>query len=1542
MKMRWAGTDSELAVHVLDQTDQCLSAYRAKPNLVEQDAGIEISNVEGGYGRKQLLELVQNAADAMVGSAGRIALTLANNSLYCANEGKPLSLNGIETLMASHISRKRDDEIGRFGLGFKSVLGITDRPEIFSRSVSVRFDRATSERIARSVAPKAPRTPVLRIGIPIDPQVEADNDPVLDELMNWATTIVRLPLKEDIDWLGQQLVDFPPEFLLFSNHVHQIDLRDDKSAAQLSWTATRSGDRVVLATDKESAAWRVFRTKHEPTLEARKDAGTISGRARVDLAWAVPDKNRSRTGVLWSYFPTNSQTTLAGIVNAPFKTNEDRHDVLKGEYNRELLTDVLPALVSRSISELVDPEDPASILEVLPGRGREARSWADDVINEPIMSAVASGPCLPDMNGELRHPSKVKLQPAFLSEFNSWKPRWAAVEGRPSDWVHETVDRTAERRAKAERLLMLSRTRTRDVAEWLHDLAAAAGVVGSQEAIKLAVLINIEASDHMVEMRRSAFVLGADGKLKPPISGRIFLPESADERGVDFVDPRVCADTEVVEALKHLGIGRLDQLGRLRACVSRMGTSKVPGEMVEQMWNLTRGLPVNDAKAAIESALGVGNAHVRTLARRAERVGTVLLPGVIVPADGSRDAALTIDTSFHAQDLPLLRSLGAVSEPQLEQPSKDELWFKEWDKAARAAYSAFVLERRGRVPATKVRIISGRTFCGLDIAEKLSDEGRRALTEVVLRGSLSQWTVDATSNSAAWIMPFANPAVWWMTRHGVVDTAFGAQKVKNAYASISGVPDALLPVAKLPAEHAAALGLRDYLREPDWHRILLHPWLFLDQARLNQLYGIAAKLGAPAPVEIGVVLGAEKTLTSPELGYVTVSQADYELISEGGHPAVLATDPEQMAALVERWGMRDALSIVQRSVLAAVSGEPTPIGDKFTGLRAFINPVPDFDLVPCSDLSVEVSTEGSGGPSQTEHGVVRDGDRTVYFRDDLSDEELLRLLSDTLRLGLSASDQRKILDIGARGEVNKLRNSVRKESNQDRKLVMLAGVDALRKELPPGADKLAESRRGRKLTDEEVAAMARVSKGAGLLSRLAPAIEEKGLVLPQLSGGVQARAAIQELGLPAEFAGTRSPAPAPRFEVIGPVALPPLHQYQEKVVGHVLSVLRSGGNNRGLVALPTGSGKTRVAVEAIIRFIAESQTEPLIVWIAQSDELCEQAVETWSYTWSAIAQPGEKLTISRLWGANDATSADEGAHLVVATDAKLLSLSRKGQHEWLADADVVLVDEAHTSISKTYTELFRWLKRGARERDRVLLGLSASPYRGHNAEQTQGLVNRYDSNLLTGDAFGDDPHRELQDMGILAKVRHHELEGMTLTPGKHRVKTDSEAMHLDDYRIDLNEVAGDERRNQGILDSLESLPTDMTALVFAASVQHAEVLAAVLGHAGVPSAAIAGYTPANERRRLIERFKTGDVRVLTNYNVLSQGFDAPKVGAVYVTRPTFSPNRYQQMIGRGLRGPKNGGSEEVLIVNVKDNIDAFGTQLAFHHFDKLWTGGRDE
>ncbi len=76
--------------------------------------------------------------------------------------------------------------------------------------------------------------------------------------------------------------------------------------------------------------------------------------------------------------------------------------------------------------------------------------------------------------------------------------------------------------------------------------------------------------------------------------------------------------------------------------------------------------------------------------------------------------------------------------------------------------------------------------------------------------------------------------------------------------------------------------------------------------------------------------------------------------------------------------------------------------------------------------------------------------------------------------------------------------------------------------------------------------------------------------------------------------------------------------------------------------------------------------------------------------------------------------------------------------------------------------------------------------------------------------------------------------------------------------------------------------------------------------------------------------------MLTNYGVLTQGFDAPATRAVVVARPTYSPNIYQQMIGRGLRGPRNNGTPTCLILNVRDNITNYGEELAFDKFEYLW------
>ena len=188
---------------------------------------------------------------------------------------------------------------------------------------------------------------------------------------------------------------------------------------------------------------------------------------------------------------------------------------------------------------------------------------------------------------------------------------------------------------------------------------------------------------------------------------------------------------------------------------------------------------------------------------------------------------------------------------------------------------------------------------------------------------------------------------------------------------------------------------------------------------------------------------------------------------------------------------------------------------------------------------------------------------------------------------------------------------------------------------------------------------------------------------------------------------------------------------------------------------------------------------------------------------------------------------------------------------------------------------------------------------------------------------------------MLASVRQEVIDGSDVT------FTASDIDEIEKLRrlpaAVSERLGGDLDRTLRVVDSIAELPDDWTIIAFAPSVENARVMAALLSHRGIPAVSISSDTESAARRHYVEEFKAGRIRVLTNYNVLTQGFDAPKVRAVYVARPTFSPNVYQQMIGRGLRGLKNGGSEEVLIVNVRDNFEKYGDMLAFNEFEYLWS-----
>ena len=243
------GPTSPLAREVEQEVAKTLEAFGKQPSLAKQQAEIERGTAGSGYAHRQLYELVQNSADAIRGGqGGRILIRLTGTHLYCADDGKAITLDGVKALMFSRLSPKSAiDEIGRFGLGFKSVLRVTDSPDFISCSGSLSFDKERAEqRLRQYLAEPLTHYPVFPFPEILDPT--GDPDESLQEMMKWAKNIVRLPLKPGSrDDLLRQVEDFPPEFLLFVDHVKHLTLEADDLPRNL--VLTKADDGVLNLSD---------------------------------------------------------------------------------------------------------------------------------------------------------------------------------------------------------------------------------------------------------------------------------------------------------------------------------------------------------------------------------------------------------------------------------------------------------------------------------------------------------------------------------------------------------------------------------------------------------------------------------------------------------------------------------------------------------------------------------------------------------------------------------------------------------------------------------------------------------------------------------------------------------------------------------------------------------------------------------------------------------------------------------------------------------------------------------------------------------------------------------------------------------------------------------------------------------------------------------------------------------------------------------------------------------------------------------------------
>lgn len=448
---------------------------------------------------------------------------------------------------------------------------------------------------------------------------------------------------------------------------------------------------------------------------------------------------------------------------------------------------------------------------------------------------------------------------------------------------------------------------------------------------------------------------------------------------------------------------------------------------------------------------------------------------------------------------------------------------------------------------------------------------------------------------------------------------------------------------------------------------------------------------------------------------------------------------------------------------------------------------------------------------------------------------------------------------------------------------------------------------------------------------------------------------VAKAGLPLELAGMRAAErPGALLRVAPPANYRPLKPYQREVRDQMLRRLNEQApDNRAMVSLPTGAGKTKVAVECLHRWahdLLDEGASPhvVLVWLAHTEELCEQAVECFDDVWCSHPGGTIPLAVARNWGGYR-PSLDLGEVFDgLRTDNPILVLVSTPQSFSNEDFDnypplnAIVIDEAHRAAAPTYKAIINRHGKQA-----AVIGLTATPYRREfdQADPDAGTreLRELFRNLVLPGKLGEEAKERLealQHMGVLSQPISRTVQtGLTLkvseSPGE------GNPQQVLSFDQELQQAADQTRRRRVVIDTLLQTLEESSAarvLYFGPSVLDAELVAFMLRVKGRRAAAVSGGTRAATRRGLIADFKAGRIDVLCNCEVLTTGFDAPTVSHVFMARPTISQVLYEQMVGRGLRGPEFGGTEHCVIIDFEDRYRS-GTRkpmLGYEKFRQVW------
>lgn len=343
-----------------------------------------------------------------------------------------------------------------------------------------------------------------------------------------------------------------------------------------------------------------------------------------------------------------------------------------------------------------------------------------------------------------------------------------------------------------------------------------------------------------------------------------------------------------------------------------------------------------------------------------------------------------------------------------------------------------------------------------------------------------------------------------------------------------------------------------------------------------------------------------------------------------------------------------------------------------------------------------------------------------------------------------------------------------------------------------------------------------------------------------------------------------------------------LRDYQSESIDRIFESWKKGDLNvLGVAAV--GSGKTEVFLAAAERALQEHGYDKKVIVLAHTDEL--------------VTQPYNRvLKRQRLYGHFQGirpslvkAEQDDWTGNVIFTSVQSMSRDRRLKRLAEIKDNVVLmtVDEAHHFLLESqYAKVARVLGCIPIERSSgpMLYGCTATA----NRTDKIGLHNVFNKEIFRWDM------RYLMERGFLCDIKARQVKtGVDISAVK--------ITRGDFHQGQLTAALNTEQRNQQIVDIYKDNCNSEPMILFTSAVAHAKLLAEMFKAQGVAAEAIYGDLPKEQRDLYLEQFQNGQLKVLSNVSVLTEGFDAPHIKHVFMVSPTKSQTVYIQRVGRGTR-----------------------------------------